>query len=101
MTENVTNELLLETLKAIQAKVADDIADLKTDMRGVKGHMAAFMQQLGAKRVTESLHGVLGCAISGLERDTAIRERRAYLNDGAAISRPHSPKCGERAVYRA
>lgn len=47
MAENVTNELLLETLKAIQtkiAKVADDITDLKTDMRGIKGHMAAFMQ---------------------------------------------------------
>ncbi len=47
MTENVTNELLLETLKAIQSKlgkVADDIVDLKSDMRGVKGHMAAFMQ---------------------------------------------------------
>lgn len=47
MTENVTNELLLETLKAIQSKlgkVADDIVDLKSDMRGVKGHRAAFMQ---------------------------------------------------------
>lgn len=47
MTENVTNELLFETLKAIQSKlgkVADDIVDLKSDMRGVKGHMAAFMQ---------------------------------------------------------
>lgn len=47
MAENVTNELLLETLKAIQSKlgkVADDIVDLKSDMRGVKGHMAAFMQ---------------------------------------------------------
>jgi hypothetical protein len=47
MAENVTNELLLETLKAIQtkiAKVADDITDLKTDVRGIKGHMAAFMQ---------------------------------------------------------
>lgn len=47
MAENVTNELLLETLKAIQTKianVADDITDLKTEMRGIKGHMAAFMQ---------------------------------------------------------
>jgi len=47
MTDNVTNELLLETLKAIQSKLAvmaADIIDLKTDMRGVKGHMAAFMQ---------------------------------------------------------
>ena len=47
MTDNVTNELLLETLKAIQTKLSDiasDIHDLKADMRGMKGHMAAFMQ---------------------------------------------------------
>ncbi|HMK88006.1 MAG TPA: hypothetical protein VK446_00015 [Methylocystis sp.] len=47
MADNVTNELLLETLKAIQAKLADiasDIVDLKADMRGLKSHMAAFMQ---------------------------------------------------------
>lgn len=39
--------MIAETLKAIQAKLskmADDIVDLKTDMRGMKGHMAAFMQ---------------------------------------------------------
>ena len=38
---------LLETLKAIQAKLVDiagGIVDLKADMRGMKGHMAAFMQ---------------------------------------------------------
>ena len=47
MSDNVTNELLLETLKAIQAKlaaVASDIHDIKADMRGLKGHIAAFMQ---------------------------------------------------------
>jgi len=47
MADNVTNELLLETLKAIQAKLSDmssDLLDLKADMRGLKGHMAAFMQ---------------------------------------------------------
>lgn len=47
MADNVTNELLLETLKAIQGKLADiasDIVDLKADMRGLKGHVAAFMQ---------------------------------------------------------
>lgn len=47
MTDNVTNELLLETLKAIQTKLSDmasDLHDLKADMRGIKGHMAAFMQ---------------------------------------------------------
>ena len=46
MPDNVTNELLLETLKAIQAKLSDiasDIVGLKADMRGLKDHMAAFM----------------------------------------------------------
>jgi hypothetical protein len=47
MADHVTNELLLETLKAIPAKLSDmagDLHDLKADMRGLKGHMAAFMQ---------------------------------------------------------
>lgn len=47
MADNVTNELLLEPLKAMQAKLSDianDLSDLKADMRGLKGHMAAFMQ---------------------------------------------------------
>lgn len=47
MTDNVTNQLLLETLKAIQAKLSDmnsGILDLKADVRGMKGHMAAFLQ---------------------------------------------------------
>ena len=47
MAENVTNELILEHLKAIQAKLADvasEVHDLKADVRGVKGHMASFMQ---------------------------------------------------------
>ena len=71
MTENVTNELLLETLKASQAKVADDIADLKTDMRGVKGHMAAFMQSEVAQ------DGTLASIQSRLERI----ERRLELHE--------------------
>ncbi len=44
---NVTNELLLETLKAMQAKLSDvssDVQDVKTELRGIKGHMASFMQ---------------------------------------------------------
>jgi signal transduction histidine kinase len=47
VAQNVTNELILEHLKAIQAKLADiasEVHDLKTDVRGVKGHMASFMQ---------------------------------------------------------
>lgn len=47
MADNVTNVSFLETLKAIQSKLADmasDIVDLKADMRGLKGHIEAFMQ---------------------------------------------------------
>ena len=74
MTENVTNELLLETLKAVQSKltkVADDIAALKTDMRGMKGHMAAFMQSEVAQ------DGTLASIQSRLERI----ERRLELQE--------------------
>lgn len=47
MSDPVTNELLLETLKAMQGKLANmaaDLHDLKTDMRGLKGHMASLMR---------------------------------------------------------
>lgn len=74
MVDNVTNELLLETLKAIQSKlskVADDIVDLKNDMRGVKGHMAAFMQSEIAQ------DGALASIQSRLERI----ERRLELQE--------------------
>lgn len=74
MAENVTNELLLETLRAIQAKLAkmaDDLVDLKSDMRGVKGHMAAFMQSEVAQ------DGTLASIQSRLDRI----ERRLELQD--------------------
>ncbi|MGH7022345.1 MAG: hypothetical protein ACREEB_02000 [Caulobacteraceae bacterium] len=47
MADNVTNELLLETLKAIQTKLAamaDDLVEVKTDIRSLKSHMVALMQ---------------------------------------------------------
>lgn len=74
MTDKVTNELLLETLKAIQSKLsqmADDLTDLKTDMRGVKGHMAAFMQSEVAQ------DGALASIQSRLDRI----ERRLELRE--------------------
>ncbi len=40
--KNVTNELLLETLKAMQAKLSDmstDIQDVKTDLRSMVRHL--------------------------------------------------------------
>jgi len=44
---DVSNELLLEHLKSIQGQLrtlGDDLGDLKADMRGLKTHMAGFMQ---------------------------------------------------------
>ena len=47
MPDNVTNQLLLEHLKAIQSKLAamdDRLHELHTDVRGLKSHMAGFTQ---------------------------------------------------------
>ena len=47
MAENVTNELILEHLKAIQSKLSTmdvRMQNLETDTRSVKGHMASFLQ---------------------------------------------------------
>ena len=46
MTDNVTNQLLLERLKAIQAKLAamdGRMNELQADVRGIKSRMAGFM----------------------------------------------------------
>lgn len=46
MADNVTNELLLETLKAIQASLTRldaRLGHVETDIRIIKGHMASFM----------------------------------------------------------
>lgn len=47
MTENITNELILEHLKSIQAKVSrtdERLSHIEADIRTIKGHMANFMQ---------------------------------------------------------
>lgn len=47
MTDNVTNELLLEHLKSIQTKLTsmdNRLGNLETDVRAIKGHMVSFMQ---------------------------------------------------------
>lgn len=75
MPENVTNELLLETLKAIQGKLSDmsgDLHDLKSDMRGLKGHMAAFMHSEVAQ----------DGAIASIQAKIERIERRLELAEG-------------------
>ena len=74
-TQNVTNELLLETWKAMQNKLADvaaDVSDVKADMRGLKGHMASFMQTEVAQ----------DNSIAALQARIERIERRLDLADG-------------------
>ncbi len=73
MNENVTNELLYETLKAMQAKlanVADGVLDVRAELRAMKGHMAAFMQSELAQ------DGALAAIDARIERI----ERRLEIN---------------------
>jgi len=52
MADNVTNELLLEHMKAMHARldqVGNDIADVNSEMRAIKTHTAAFMQSEAAQ----------------------------------------------------
>lgn len=75
MADNVTNELLLETLKTIQAKLSDianDVVDLKADMRGMKGHMAAFLQSEVAQ----------DGAIASIQGKIDRIERRLEISEG-------------------
>lgn len=75
MADKVTNELPLETLKAIQAKLTDmasDLVDLKADMRGMKGHMAAFMQSEVAQ----------DGAIASIQAKFERIERRLEITEG-------------------
>lgn len=47
MADNVTNELLLEHLKAIQAKLVEHdhgFATIGAELLAIKGHMAALVQ---------------------------------------------------------
>ena len=74
MSETVTNQLLLEHLKAIQSKLssmADDIADLQSDMRGIKSHMAGFLHSEVAQ------DGAIASMRARLDR----LERRLELQD--------------------
>jgi hypothetical protein len=73
MTEDVTYAPIFETLKAMQSKLSDmagDLHDLKNDVRGVKGHMAAFMQS----EVSQD------SALAAIQTRLARIERRLDIN---------------------
>jgi len=75
MADDATNESLLETLKAIQAKLSDvasDVVDLEADMRWPKGHMAQFMPSEVAR----------DGAIASIQLEIERIQRRLELLDG-------------------
>ena len=75
MADNVTNELLLEHMKEMQARLSalqSDVTDMKADIRGIKGHMISFMETELAQ------DGALASLATRIERI----ERRLSLSDG-------------------
>ena len=74
MSDNVTNRLLLEHLEAIQSKLssmANDVNDLKADMRGLKSHMAGFMQSEVAQ---DSAIATMQTRLERIERRLELRD---------------------------
>src|SRR5262245_58465166 len=52
-------------------------------------HLAAVVIELGAQRLGETLEGMLSAAVGSLERDAAIGQRRADLDDDTTIAWEH------------
>ena len=74
MSDKVTNQLLLEHLEAIQSKLstmANDIGDLKFDMRGLKSHMAGFMLSAVAQ---DSAIATMQTRLERIERRLELRD---------------------------
>lgn len=74
MSDNVTNRLLLEPLEAIQSKLssmANDVNDLKSDMRGLKSHLAGFMQSEVAQ---DSAIATMQTRLERIERRLELRD---------------------------
>lgn len=74
MSDNVTHRLLLEPLEAIQSKLssmANDVNDLKADMRGLKSHLAGFMQSEVAQ---DSALATMQTRLERIERRLELRD---------------------------
>ena len=75
MADNVTNDLILEHLKAIQAKVSrtdERLGNIEGDIRIIKGHMASFMQS----EVQQD------AAVASLQSRLERIERRLEISEG-------------------
>ena len=74
MSDNVTNQLLLEHLEAIQSKLssmANDVNDLKADMRGLESHLTGFMQSEVAQ---DSAIATMQTRLERIERRLELRD---------------------------
>ena len=74
MSDNVTHRLLLEPLEAIQSKLssmANDVNDLKADVRGLKSHLAGFMQSEVAQ---DSAIATMQTRLERIERRLELRD---------------------------
>ena len=74
MSDNVTHPLLLEPLEAIQSKLslmANDVNDLKADVRGLKSHLAGFMQSEVAQ---DSAIATMQTRLERIERRLELRD---------------------------
>ena len=52
MAQSVTNELILEHLKQVQSKLSNmaaEIAETRSDIRSLKGHVASMLQAEASK----------------------------------------------------
>ena len=56
------------------------------------------VHELAAQGLRETLDRVLGGAVRALQGNAPVRERRADLDDHAAVARTHAPQGAERAV---
>jgi chromosome segregation ATPase len=75
MADNVTNELILEHLKAIRA----EIGTLQSDMSDVKASLTSLRQHLSGFMSTDAAHeGALASVQSRLNRI----ERRLEISEG-------------------
>jgi hypothetical protein len=81
MTDNITNELLFETLKAIQSKLAmmgEDISDMKHRMTGLEHRMTSL--DMGVAQVHGDFSGQ-SMRIDRLEGRLGRIETRLNLAD--------------------
>ena len=61
-------------------------------------HVALVVQQFAAQRLVETLDGVFGAAVRGLQRDAAVGQRGADLHDRAPVAGLHVLQRGHGAV---